>query len=204
MHLRRLVFAFLLAMVAGFATTSVSRAESFPVGHLGVQAPSSSVVLSTYDASPNFLSETSTLGMASISDSGSQTTEIGVEWENTHSVAGLAAADTAASTGDTYVIGKLADTAQYIDKPGYNVLNLPDDEWTPTANANWVQSGVDQGAPFLTASEPNASTVFDVSRGTFSVYGQELLQLDNSGYAVRGAQQGDILLPGTDQLADGQ
>jgi hypothetical protein len=94
---RRLLFAFLLAIVAGVVTSSVSRADGFQVGQFGVQRPSSSVVLSIYDEGPNF-----SIGSGSSFDqgavvSGVATPALPVAWVNTPSVAGTDAADTTVS-----------------------------------------------------------------------------------------------------------
>ncbi len=98
-------------------------------------------------------------------------------------------------------LGKQADTAAYIGKPGFNVLNLPKEEWSMANNDAWVQGGMDRGAPFMPASEPNPSSVFNLSRGELSVFGRELRQLFNGGYDIQGAQQGELLGPGQDWAA---
>ncbi|HEV2952469.1 MAG TPA: hypothetical protein VG015_00055, partial [Candidatus Dormibacteraeota bacterium] len=97
---------------------------------------------------------------------------------------------------DIFVIGRQADTAAYAGKPGFNVLNMPKEEWSLANNDAWVQGGMDRGAPFMPASEPNLSTVFNASRGELSVFGRELRQLHNGGYDIHGAQPGELLWPG--------
>jgi RHS repeat-associated protein len=107
----------------------------------------------------------------------------------------------AGGAGDIFVIGKQADTAAYIGKPGFNVLNMPKEEWSLANNDAWVQGGMDRGAPFMPASKPNPATVFNPSRGELSVFGRELRQLFNGGYDIQGAQQGELLWPGQDWAA---
>jgi RHS repeat-associated protein len=111
------------------------------------------------------------------------------------------APEAAGGAGDIFVIGKQADTAAYIGKPGFNVLNLPKEEWSLANNEAWVQGGMDRGAPFMPTSEPNPATVFNSSRGELSVFGRELRQLFNGGYDIQGAQQGELLWPGQEWAA---
>ena len=113
----------------------------------------------------------------------------------------LGAAEGGGGASDIFVIGKQVDTDAYIGKPGFNVLNFPKEEWSIANNDAWVQGGMDRGAPFMLASEPNPSTVFNPSRGELSVFGRELRQLFNGGYDIQGAQQGELLWPGQNWTA---
>ena len=81
----------------------------------------------------------------------------------------------------------------YVGRPGYNVLDLPKNVWTLEKNDAWVQSGIDKSAPFMPASDPSPSTVFNATRGELSVFGRELGQLHNAGYGIQGARTGDLL-----------
>jgi hypothetical protein len=81
------------------------------------------------------------------------------------------------------------------------VLDLPKEDWSLAKNDAWVQGGIDRGAPFMPASEPNPSTVFNPSRGELSVFGRELRQIFNGGYDIQGAQRGELLWPGQERAA---
>ncbi len=103
----------------------------------------------------------------------------------------IAAAEEAAgaATPETYVIGRQPDVADFIaanGTDGYNFLNLPDGEWSPEINAQWVQQGIDDGANFQIASDLNSANTFNGGQFNdgFTVFGVELGQLFNAGYSL--------------------
>jgi hypothetical protein len=51
----------------------------------------------------------------------------------------------------TTILGKLTDTAPYIDQPGYNVYPESDD-WTPDKGRAWLREAVARGDEFLLVS----------------------------------------------------
>lgn len=124
--LRRLLFAFLLAIVAGFVTISVSKADSFQAGQSGAQEAPSSVVLWHYDEAPTFSFGDVTQVGASISSAGLAVTPSNAVWGNTPLLAGTVAADTTAGLaegGDHLVLGlENAGTQDLADQIGGRTL----------------------------------------------------------------------------------
>ena len=57
------------------------------------------------------------------------------------------------------VIGKLADTTEYIDREGYNVLSKFDG-WTPEFNREWLRQAVERGDQILIVSTQNVTGQF--------------------------------------------
>lgn len=92
----------------------------------------------------------------------------------------------------TPVIGRLAQTAQYIGSPGYDVLNLPPGEWSMAKNTAWVMAHVNRGDSFLLATEPEGANLWNSTDQQWSVFRDELDILRNEGYV----RAGDYMVPG--------
>jgi hypothetical protein len=88
-------------------------------------------------------------------------------------------------------IGKLFDTKIAKDWPGHEILDLPDEEWTPELNRAWMQQGIDNGEEFYLASPINPETLYN-KPGLLSGFGDEIQQLVANGYK----QSGVWMVPG--------
>jgi hypothetical protein len=78
--------------------------------------------------------------------------------------------------------------ALYVGRSGYDVFNLPRDEYNFGVNVRWPQEGIDAGRSFLLASP--LTPVIDAN--TLSIFGQGYWYLTNAGYRV----SGNFLVPG--------
>lgn len=90
------------------------------------------------------------------------------------------------------MIGRLPDTAPYIGKPGYDVLDIPD--WTPEKNDQWVQDIIDRNGNVLVASDP-AGNLWDVAKNRETVFARELRMLQEAGYGPFPPTKGSMLSP---------
>ena len=87
------------------------------------------------------------------------------------------------------VIGRRPDTAVARDWPGHDVLDLPNKEWTPERNEQWVGEGIANKYPFYKASPETKENIWR-NDGTKTVYAQELDRIRAAGYR----EEGDYLL----------
>ena len=98
------------------------------------------------------------------------------------------------------VIGKVADTSGYLNS-GFNVLDVPQAEWTPALNEAWVGDIIAEGEPVLVASDLteanllSADPAWGIYAEGYSVYGDELGLLLEAGYEfVTVEEAGELLL----------
>lgn len=89
------------------------------------------------------------------------------------------------TTTETYVIGRQADTAAYLGKEGFNVLDVPQSRWTPALNRTWIQSGIDKSACFMLCSPQTGENLFSPQYGR-TVFATEMDQLNSAGYTMVG------------------
>ncbi|MBF0489644.1 MAG: pre-toxin TG domain-containing protein [Candidatus Omnitrophica bacterium] len=87
------------------------------------------------------------------------------------------------------VIGRRPDTAVAKEWSGHDVLDLPNKEWTPERNDQWVDEGIANKHPFYKASPETKENIWR-NDGTKTVYGQELERIRRAGYK----DNGDYLL----------
>jgi len=85
------------------------------------------------------------------------------------------------------VLGRQADTAKYIGKPGHNVLDAA--IWDINVNDGWIDRGIAEGRTFLFASEPGFGafpTKPKLVEGEWvrnvTVFFQEVKKLRDAGY----------------------
>ncbi len=91
---------------------------------------------------------------------------------------------------DTYVIGRLPDTATWEGVPFTNVLNTP--AWDLNVQAEWEATAVQGGQPITLASPITEQTVLNPGNPDgFSVFGTEVSNFLNLGYTW----EGNFLLP---------
>jgi len=95
------------------------------------------------------------------------------------------------AAGAIPVIGRWANTSQYIGQDGYDVLNLAN--WTPEANDAWINDIISNRRSVLTVTEQTQGNLWNAERGEWSQYAKELGQLIRAGYR----QLGNILVPPT-------
>ena len=95
MAARRLLLAFLLAVVVGVGASTASYANGFQAVRLRVQKPSSTVLRSHYDAVPNLSLVSVHPPYQTVVVPGLSRSNSGVEWGNTPSVAPTLAAEDA-------------------------------------------------------------------------------------------------------------
>ena len=86
------------------------------------------------------------------------------------------------------ILGKLADTSAYMDKPGYNVYPRSDD-WTPELAKAWLSEAVTRGDTFQL-----------VSTDFTGVYLQEIRWLQDEAQKLR--EQASVLLARALELND--
>jgi RHS repeat-associated protein len=92
---------------------------------------------------------------------------------------------------DTYVIGRLPDTATWEGVPFTNVLDTP--AWDQEVQSAWELSAVEGGQPVALASPINESTLLNpANESGFSVFGDEVGNFLNQGYNWGG---GSFLTP---------
>ncbi len=84
--------------------------------------------------------------------------------------------------GDIAVIGNQADTAVAKNWAGHEILDIPDPDWTPEVNQDWIKGIIDNQQTVYKASPENAKTLINAKTGEARVYAQELEQLRNAGY----------------------
>jgi hypothetical protein len=109
---------------------------------------------------------------------------------NAGAIAGAYVAET------VYVIGRQVDTAEFIGKSGYNVLNDPN--WSLDVNEAWVQSAIDSGSPVELATDPGIAAFFTTPGSSpyfGTVYGQEIDQLMEAGYTYETINGQPYLMP---------
>ena len=100
------------------------------------------------------------------------------------------------------VIGRNADTASWLNQ-GYNVLNVPQSEWTTQMNFEWINEIASSGEPTIIASdltEANLIAANPAAQGLFmdgfTVFGDELGVLSASGFelTITASEAGELLL----------
>jgi len=52
------------------------------------------------------------------------------------------------------VLGSQRDTAKYLGKPGYNVLKVPDSEWSAKLNIKWLDGAIRRGDEIRFVTDP--------------------------------------------------
>jgi hypothetical protein len=117
-------------------------------------------------------------GAALLSESGGLTT------------LGLGAEGASTSSTEIFVLGLGGTELAYEGQEGYNVLNLPQNEWSLASNDGWVQSGIDGGNRFLLTAQENGATLFSEENGE-TVFARELNMLNEADYI----RVGDLMVP---------
>jgi RHS repeat-associated protein len=88
--------------------------------------------------------------------------------------AGVASTDEGVSAS-VMVIGRQPDTAAYVGQEGYNVLSLPQSEWTPEINSAWINEGIANGNIFLPVSDITEANILSMTNESgLTVYADEL------------------------------
>jgi RHS repeat-associated protein len=89
-------------------------------------------------------------------------------------------------------VGRLPDTSQFIGKPGYDVLNVPD--WTIAKNDDWINGHVAAGNPVQFVSDKTPENLWDTAANRPTVTGREVGMLEGSGYTWHDAGSGLLYL----------
>jgi hypothetical protein len=89
------------------------------------------------------------------------------------------------------VIGRLADTAAFIDLPGFEVFTQ--EIFSPAANFAWIQANIQAGNAFLLVSSITELNMLNsLNESGFSGFGEEVSQILGAGYQWVGG----FLVPG--------
>ena len=78
--------------------------------------------------------------------------------------------------GTMAVIGRRADTAAYENVMGYEVLNVPDEEWSFDVNDQFVKSVADRRLRVKVTSDITENNLYN-DAGEVRPFGRELVQL---------------------------
>lgn len=80
------------------------------------------------------------------------------------------------------VIGKLEDTANYVNKAGYEMVEP--ENWSLLKNYKWIQEGIDSGAPFKVVSPTTAENMIKTGGANPgpTAFAREIWQLKGAGY----------------------
>jgi RHS repeat-associated protein len=103
------------------------------------------------------------------------------------------AAEGAAEADTIAVIGRQVDTAVAKDWAGHTILDLPASEWSIEANDAFIQGAIDARQTVYLASPTSEANLFNAVAGRATVFGRELQQFLEAGYA----RVGDYLVPPT-------
>lgn len=79
------------------------------------------------------------------------------------------------------MIKKLDDTANYVSRPGHEVI--PGDPWNPLINSQWMQEDINEGAPFKVVSPRTPENMIHIGGDQVGAtsFGLEIWQLKNAG-----------------------
>lgn len=104
------------------------------------------------------------------------------------------------ATSEIMVLGRQADTAEFIGRTGYNVLNT--NIWDIHVNDGWVLRGIMEGRTFLLASRPSIATLRQAAKKfpdghierDVTVFFRELKLLRQADYIQATLQNGQIVM----------
>jgi RHS repeat-associated protein len=101
-----------------------------------------------------------------------------------------------AQNGDTFVLGQFHEAQRYADATGGYALNQPANKWNIMVNDEWIRGGIDGGATYNLASDPNDPNMTTHPKYTESVFGRELGQLKAAGYTFDADDPRKLVPPG--------